>query len=78
MEENAVLHEKWLFLPWSHTTSFSSVAVNNVSAACRITAALHSAEVEGYGFSPSFEGQDLCYMVSLPLPLGVSEMKPGK
>lgn len=78
MEENAVLHEKLLFLPWSHTTSFSSVAVNNVSAACRVTAVLHIAEVERYGFSPSFEGQDQCYMVSLPLPLGVSEMKPGK
>lgn len=78
MEENAALHEKLLFLPWFHTTSFSSVAVINVSAACRITAVLHIAEVEGYGFSASFEGQDLCYMVGLPLPWGVSGRKAGK
>lgn len=57
---------------------FSSVAVTNMPAACRIIAVLHIAEVEGYGFSPSFEGQDLCYMVGLPLPLGVTERKPGK
>ena len=78
MEENAVLHEKWLFLPWSHTTSYSSMVVINMSAAYKITAVLHIAEVEGYVFSSSFEGQNLCCMVCLSLPLGLSERETVK
>lgn len=65
MEENVVLHEKLPFLPWSHATGYTSVAVINMSAACRIPTVLHIAEVEV--FSSSFEGQDLCYMVCLSL-----------
>lgn len=49
-----------------------------MSAACKITAVLHIAEVEGYVFSTPFEGQDLCYMGCLSLPLGLLERKTVK
>lgn len=78
MEENAVLHEKWPSLLWSHATSYSSIAVINMSAACKITAVLRIAEVEGYVFLSSLEGQDLCYMACLSLPSGLSERGTAK
>lgn len=54
---------------------FSSIVVINMSAACKITAVLHIAEVEECIFLSSFEGQELCYMLCLSLPSGLSEKK---
>jgi len=44
-----------------------------MSAACKITAVLHIAEVEGFVFSSFLERQDLCYMVCLSLPSGLGK-----